>query len=166
MSAKKWLLMLVITAFAICACLVVFNLVTDPFGVFGDRILGWYSYDMTNNPRAAKTAYLDSRYDEYDSYIVGCSSTSSFQTATFAKYTGGKYYNMIMYGADMLDSEQTVSYLIDNYGAKRIVLNVYIDNGVFYGDEPNEYTHSMNPSVDGSSKFAFYARFLFLNPEY
>ena len=158
--------MFFVTVFSICACLVIFNLVTDPFGVFGDRVLGWYSYDMTNNPRAAKISYLDSRYNEYDSYIVGCSSTSSFQTSAFEKYTDGKYYNMIMYGADMLDSEQTVSYLIDRYGAKRIVLNVYIDNGVFYGDEPNAYTHSMDPDVDGSSKFAFYTRFLFLNPEY
>ncbi len=166
MSAKKWLLMFVLTVFAICACLVIFNLVTDPFGVFGDRVLDWYSYDMTNNPRAAKIAYLDSRYEGYDSYIVGCSSTSSFTTSAFEKYTVGTYYNMIMYGADMLDSEQTVNYLIDKYGAKRIVLNVYVDNGVFCGDEPNEYTHSMAPQVDGSSKIAFYSRFLFLNPEY
>ena len=143
MSAKKWLAAFVLTVILIAVLLMAFNLITDPFGVFGDRIFRWYSYDFTNNPRAAKIAYLDQNHEKYDSYIVGCSSTSSFGTDTFASYTGGKYYNMIMYGADMLDCEQTVSYLIDRYGAKRIVLNVYIDNGVYYGDEPNEYTHSM-----------------------
>ena len=166
MSAKKWLAAFVLTVILIAVLLMAFNLITDPFGVFGDRIFRWYSYDFTNNPRAAKIAYLDQNHEKYDSYIVGCSSTSSFGTDTFASYTGGKYYNMIMYGADMLDCEQTVSYLIDRYGAKRIVLNVYIDNGVYYGDEPNEYTHSMHPSVDGSNPFMYYLRFLFLNPEY
>ena len=75
MSAKKWLVCFVLTALLLAAALAGFNLYTDPFGVFGDRFLDWYSFDETNNPRAAKLAYLRDRLDDYDSYVLGCSST-------------------------------------------------------------------------------------------
>ncbi len=143
-----------------------FNILTDPFGIFGDPLMDWYSYNITNNPRAAKIAYLDKHYEEYDSYIIGCSSTSSFPVDALNEYLDADFYNLIMYGADMLDVEQTVDYIIENYIVENIVLNVYIDNGVYYGDEPNKYTHSMHPNVDGTSKLNYYSRFLFLNPEY
>lgn len=143
-----------------------FNYVTDPFGVFGDKIMNWFSYDITNNPRTAKISYLDEHYEEYDSYIIGCSSTSSFPTEDFGKYLDANFYNMIMYGADMLDVEQTVSYMIENYTVKNLVVNVYIDNGAVYDEESNKYTHSMMARVDGSDPLGFYSRFLFATPSY
>lgn len=166
MTSGKWLIMFVSTVLIIAVLLCGFNILTDPFGVFGDPIMDWYSYNVTNNPRAAKIAYLDEHYAEYDSYIIGCSSTSSFPVDAFNEYLDANFYNLIMYGADMLDVEQTVDYIIENYTVENIVLNVYIDNGVYYGDEPNKYTHSMHPNVDGTSKLEYYSRFLLLNPEY
>ena len=166
MTSKKWLVMFAVTVLIIAVLLCTFNVLTDPFGVFGDPLMNWYSYNITNNPRAAKIAYLDEHYGDYDSYIIGCSSTSSFPVDAFNEYLDAKFYNLIMYGADMLDVEQTVDYIIENYTVENIVLNVYIDNGVYYGDEPNKYTHSMHPNVDGTSKLEFYSRYLFLNPEY
>ena len=166
MTARKWLIAFFITVAAVCVILCAFNVITDPFGVFGDKVLDWYSYDMTNNPRAAKITYLDARHDEYDSYIIGCSSTSSFPTEAFGKYLDASFYNMIMYGADMQDCENEIGYMIKNYTVKNIVLNVYIDNAVFYGDEPNEYTHSMLPRTEGKNDLLYYLKYLFLNPEY
>lgn len=166
MSAKKWLCVFFITLFALCAALPVFNIITDPFGVFGDVFFKWYSFDETNNPRTAKITYLDEHFGEYDSYVIGCSSTSSFSVDTLNRYYNASFYNMIMYGADMLDVEQLCGYMIENYTVKNLVLNVYIDNGAFYGDESNPYTHSMLPRVDSSSAYDFYTRFLFATPEY
>ncbi len=166
MTSGKWLIMFFSTVLLIALLLCGFNYFTDPFGIFGDPIMDWYSYNITNNPRAAKIAYLDEHHGEYDSYIIGCSSTSSFPTDALNEYLDANFYNLIMYGADMLDVEQTVDYIIENYTVKNIVLNVYIDNAVYYGDEPNKYTHSMHPSVDGTSKLEYYSRYLFLNPEY
>lgn len=154
------------TVAVILALIGVFNYTTDPFGVFGDKIMNWYSYDITNNPRTAKISYLDEHYADYDSYIIGCSSTSSFPTEDFGKYLDAKFYNMIMYGADMLDVEQMVSYMIKNYTVKNLVVNVYIDNGAVYNEESNKYTHSMMPRVDGSDPLGFYSRFLFATPSY
>ena len=166
MTSKKWLVLFVCTALFIVACIGVFNYVTDPFGVFGDRFFEWWSYDITNNPRTAKFTYLDKYHDKYDSYIVGCSSTSSFPPEAFNEYLDAKFYNTIVYGADMLDSEQMINYIIDNYGAKNIILNVYIDNAIVYNEESNPYTHCMPAKLDGSSKLVYYGRFLFANPEY
>lgn len=166
MTSKKWLVLFIVTALLIASAVAAFNYITDPFGVFGDRVMKWYSYDMTNNPRTAKISYLDEKHGKYDSYIVGCSSTSSFPVDALNKYLGANFYNTIVYGADMLDSEQIISYIVDNYDPKNIVLNVYIDNACVYGEESNKYTHCMPAKLDGSSRLGYYARFLFANVEY
>lgn len=166
MNSKKWLAMFVSVVAVILVCIGAFNYITDPFGVFGDKIMNWFSYDITNNPRTAKISYLDEHYSEYDSYIIGCSSTSSFPTEDFGRYLDAKFYNMIMYGADMLDVEQMVAYMIENYTVKNLVVNVYLDNGAVYDEESNKYTHSMMPRVDGSDPLGFYSRFLFATPSY
>ena len=59
MNAKKWVLSLPVIALILAALLAGFNYVTDPFGAFGDRFMQWFSYDETNNPRAAKISYLE-----------------------------------------------------------------------------------------------------------
>lgn len=166
MTSKKWLALFIVTALLIASLIAAFNYIIDPFGVFGDRVMKWYSYDMTNNPRTAKISYLDENHDKYDSYIVGCSSTSSFPVDALNKYLDANFYNTIVYGADMLDSEQMIGYIVDNYAPENIVLNVYIDNACVYGEESNKYTHCMPAKLDGSSPLVYYARFLFANVEY
>lgn len=166
MNSKKWLASFAVTFSLVLVLIGVFNFVTDPFGVFGDRVMNWFGYDITNNPRTAKITYLDKHHDEYDSYIIGCSSTSSFPTEDFGKYLDAKFYNMIMYGADMLDVEQMCDYMIENYTVKNLVVNVYIDNGAVYDEESNKYTHCMPAKLDGSSQLAYYTRFLLASPEY
>ena len=170
MTAKKWLIAFILTAFGLALLLALFNIFTDPFGVFGDPLFQWWSYNQTNNPRAAKITYLKKHLDDYDSYIVGCSSTSSFSAETLNRYYNASdsvsFYNMIMYGADMLDCEQTIAWLLENDEVKHIWLNVYLDNGAEYATESNAYTHAMHPDADGSNPIPFYARYLFLNPEY
>ena len=61
MSSKKWVLVFLVTVFVLAALLAGLNLAADPFGAFGDRLLHWFSYDETNNPRVAKLSYLASR---------------------------------------------------------------------------------------------------------
>ncbi len=166
MNSKKWLIAFFSTFAGVFFLLGAFNYITDPFGVFGDKIMRWFNYDITNNPRTAKISYIDEHHDEYDSYIIGCSSTSSFSVEDFNKYLGGSFYNMIMYGADMLDVEQMARYMIDNYTVKNLVVNVYIDNAVVYNEESNKYTHCMPAKLDGSDLKDYYTRFLFATPSY
>ena len=78
MSSRKWFAMLpgaVLLALCCCAAL---NVLVDPFGLFGDPILDWYSYDETNNPRIAKIGWLDAHYEQFDSYVIGSSSAAAY----------------------------------------------------------------------------------------
>ena len=73
MNSKKWVCAFLLTVLVLAVLLAGFNVLTDPFGAFGDRLLHWWSYDETNNPRVAKISYLEQHHAEYDSYILGCS---------------------------------------------------------------------------------------------
>lgn len=168
MSSKKWCITFALSVILIAFGYALFNILIDPFGVFGDLIFDWYSYNMTNNPRAAKIGYLDKNenYKKYDSYMIGCSSTSSFSVEDLNHYLGGNFYNMIMYGADMLDVEQTCKYVIEEYNAKNIVVNIFLSNGTKYNLEEDSLTRSMHEKLNGESKLSFYGRYMFLNPQY
>ena len=73
----------------------------------------------------AKLSYLEQHHGEYDSYILGGSSTSSFPVDGFNELYDASFYNLIMYGADMRDCEKIADYLIGHYEVKNLVLNVY-----------------------------------------
>ncbi len=163
MSSKKWCFVAMLASLLAVLSLVVLNVIVDPFGVFGDE---WYSYNITNNPRVGKIEYLKKNHHKYDSYVIGCSSTSSYPVKELNKYLDASFYNMIMYGGDMLDVEQTVYYLGENYEVKNLVVNVYISNGREYDVESDKYTTSMHPDADGSSKIKYYLKYAFLNPQY
>ena len=167
MNAKKWVLIFLLLALVLVLGLAAFNYVTDPFAAFGDRFLNWFSYDETNNPRVAKISYLEQHHDEYDSYILGCSSTSSLQVSDFNKLYDANFYNLIMYGADMRDCEKIADYLIEHYEVKHLVLNVYLDNGFTYDDETDRLTRNLHYLTDpDTSALSFYTRYLFCDPRY
>lgn len=167
MNAKKWVLTFLLLALVLVLGLAAFNYVTDPFAAFGDKFLNWFSYDETNNPRVAKISYLEQHHNEYDSYILGCSSTSSLQVSDFNKLYDANFYNLIMYGADMRDCEKIADYLIEHYEVKHLVLNVYLDNGFTYDDETDRLTRNLHYLTDpDTSALSFYTRYLFCDPRY
>ena len=63
MKAKTWVALFCATAAALVLLLAAFNYLTDPFGAFGDPLFQWFSYDETNNPRVAKTTWLEEHAD-------------------------------------------------------------------------------------------------------
>ena len=132
MKLKNWLLIFFISLAAFSLCFAAFNIAVDPFGVFGDRLLDYWTYDMTQNPRIAKIAYLDRNYEKYDSYIIGSSKTSSYSVDKLNEYTGASFYNMIMYGGDLYDAQKTAEYVIENYNVKNLILNIGIEESVQY----------------------------------
>ena len=167
MSSKKWVLVFLVTVLVLAALLAALNAAVDPFGAFGDRLLSWFSYDETNNPRVAKFSYLEQHHDEYDSYILGCSSTSSFPVDAFNEAYGASFYNLIMYGADMRDCEKIARYLIEHYEVKNLILNVYLDNGLTYDEESDRLTKNLHYKEDpDTSVLSYYTRYLFADPRY
>lgn len=166
LSVRKWLCLFFAAALFFVAVMAGFNILTDPFGVFGDPVLDWYEYDMTMNPRVAKIAYLDMHYEEYDSYIVGSSKCSSLSPEKLGRYTGGRYYNMTWYGGDLVDERALVRYILDNYQVRRIVLAVDPQDAQLYDTESDPMKGNMHCKVDGSSSLLFYAKYILANPGY
>lgn len=167
MSSKKWVLVFLSTVLVLAALLAALNAAVDPFGAFGDRLLSWFSYDETNNPRVAKFSYLEQHHDEYDSYILGCSSTSSFPVDAFNEVYDASFYNLIMYGADMRDCEKIAQYLVEHYEVKNLILNVYLDNGLTYDEESDRLTKNLHYKEDpDTSVLSYYTRYLFADPRY
>lgn len=164
---KGWLIAMFLSLL-VCGCLfAAFNALIDPFGVFGDKLMNWYAYDMTNNPRVSKIAYLDEHHEHYDSYIIGCSKTSSFSPEKLsAYYDGASFYNMLMYGGDMYDIEKTAEYIIEHYQPKNIIINMGLEEAVSYHVEEDPIKNNLHARVDGSSELKFYLKYLFLHPQY
>lgn len=164
MNSKKWTFTFILTTIAIILSLFSFNYFINPFGAFTTD--DWHSYNITTNPRVAKISYLDEENEKYDSFIVGASSTSSFDTDALNELFDANFYNMIMYGSDMLDCELTIEYLIENYTVNNIILNVYLGNGVDYNFESNNLTNNLHYNVDNSSVLKYYYKYLTANPKY
>jgi len=144
-----------------------FNILVDPFGLFGDKVLNWHSYNMTNNPRTAKIGYLDEHFEEYDSYIIGCSKTSSFSTDVLNKYNpGSSFYNLMMYGGDLYDIEKTAYYVIDNYNVKNIIINIGLEEAVSHNVSEDEMKSVMHSKLTDESDLMFYRKYIITNPAY
>ncbi len=164
---KKWIGLFLVTIIILGALICGFNVLVDPFGIFGDDLFNWYAYNMTQNPRAAKIAYLDKNHANYDSYIIGCSKTGSYSTEILNDYYGGaRFYNMLMYGGDMYDIELTTKYILENYNAKNIVINMGLEETVRYDTQADEMKSNLHAKVDGSSQLAYYSKYIFANPTY
>lgn len=164
MSSKRWLVLFGATVLLLALLVAAFNFWTDPFGAFGDRFFQWWGYDESLNPRVAKLSYLEQNHDKYDSYIIGASSTSSYPTEELNRYFDAKFYNLIMYGADMKDVELTCDYLLEHYTVKNLVVNLYLHNAATYDTESDPLTYNLHYKVDGSSPLLFYGKYLFADP--
>lgn len=164
MQSKKWVFMFLGCLLSLPLLLMAVNYVVDPFGVFGH--MTWYSFSETLNPRVAKTTYLKEHWQEYDSYLVGCSSTSSYPVEALNEYLDASFYNTISYGVDMKDAEETVRWLLDNCTVRNIVLNVYVDNGVTYDTGQDQLTLKLHEEVSGENPLTFYGGYLLADPNY
>lgn len=166
MSAKRWLKMFVgavILALMVCAG---FNMLVDPFGVFGDVLLSWDSYNITNNPRVAKLAYLDEHHGEYDSYIIGSSSAASYNPEELNEYLDARFYNLFAYGTDTKAYRDTVEYIVNHYTVKNILLNIGVNEANVFDQIGDELTARQHADASGENPLEFYIRYALGNPKY
>lgn len=159
MSSKKWLVMLLLTILLVMGCCAVFNILVDPFGVFGDPILDWYSYNETNNPRVAKLAWLDEHYQEFDSYVIGSSSAASYDVEELNGYLDASFYNLFVYGCDTKDYRDFAAYVLEHYTVKNIVLNLGINEAIFYDVGEDSLNDRMHARASGRSLPLFYLEY-------
>lgn len=164
--ALWWARLAALLAAALALGWALFNLIVDPFGVFGDRVLGWWAYNETRNPQTAKFSYLEQHHGEYDSYVVGGPSAGAWPTQLLNQYFGANFYNLSLNTRDMGDIELYVRYLLTHYEVKNLVLSLSIDNAASSGPAERTVSSALPCRLDGSSPLAYYARYLFANPRY
>lgn len=140
------------------------NLLIDPYGAFGDPLLHWWSYNETKNPKVAKMTYLKEHYDEYDSYIIGSSGSSSYPVEKLNEYLDASFYNCFFYGVDMKDYEAECLYILDHYPTRYIVLALCPDVAYSYGVENKGLTGMEYYAVSGRNPLTFYSHYLFADP--
>ena len=167
MKVKRWLLIFFAALLAGAAVLAAFNVAVDPFGVFGDKLFHWYAYDMTQNPRVAKIAWLDENHGDYNSYVIGSSKASSLSVETLNAYTGDSWYNMTWYGGDLLDELQLTAYILENYQVDNILLTIDPECANLYNEgAQSDLKACMHGKVCGENPLLFYGRYLFANLSY
>lgn len=166
MKLWKWLGCFVLGGALAAGLYGLFNAGVDPFGVFGDKVLDDYAYDMTQNPRVAKIAYLQDHFDDYDSYIIGSSKVASLSCETFERYTGGKYYNLTWYGGKLGDEVRCAKYLLDHDQVRHMVLMFEPQNALDFATGTHDLKERMHCAADGSSPLLFYGSYLFSHPQY
>lgn len=168
MKLRKWLIAFVASLGLAGVLLGGFNIVVDPFGVFGDKVLGWHAYNMNNNPRVAKIGYLDQYHDRYDSYIIGGSKSSSISPELLNEYygDGASFYSMLMYGGDFSDYEKTLYYIMDEYKPKNIVIHMSLQEISHFNETATDFKQSLHGKVSGEPLWRFYLDYLKLNPAY
>ncbi len=166
MKRYKWIALFLCVALVFTLLYAAFNMLVDPFGVFGDRLLDYGEYSMTENPRVAKMAYLEYNHDKYDSYIVGCSKTSSYPIDLLNRYMDASFFNLFAYGGDMADEEKMVTYVIENYSPKNIIVAMGPEAAYKYDFESDSLKDNLYWAVDSGNPISFYTKYAFLHPSY
>lgn len=167
MSLKKQILIFALSCLFFVLLFGLFNALVDPFGVFGDVIFDYYEYNMTQNPRVAKIAYIDEHGDEYDSYIFGCSKSSSYPVEELNEYLDANFFNMFAYGGDLADIEKMATYVIETKTVKNLVLAIGPEAAYRFDSEEDKIKDNLHEKVDENINTPlFWAKYLFLNPAY
>lgn len=166
LSSIQWLWMFAGSVLLLALLVAGFNFAVDPYGAFGDRFLQWWSYDETLNPRMAKISYLETHHDQFDSYIVGSSGSSSYPVEELDRYLDARFFNCFFYGTSMADFEELCVYLLEHYEVKNLVLNLSMNIASQDGVESTRHdlTSCQHYKVDGSNPLLFYAKYLFHTP--
>lgn len=163
-SSGRWLKMFLITALIIACLLPAFNVITDPYGAFGDPVMQWWAYDMTLNPRLAKITYLEQNHEKYDSYIIGASGSSSLPIDQLNEYLDASFFNTFFYGTETETYEMTALYMLDHYPMKNLILDSSLLLATSMKASDNKLTKYTYWKVNGISPVTFYSRYLTATP--
>ena len=164
LSSGTWLILFLVTALLLASTVPLLNWGVDPYGAFGDRLMQWWSYDETLNPRMAKISYLEQHGDAYDSFIIGSSGSSSIPVRELNDYLDARFYICMFYGTETETFEQTANYLLDNRRPKNLVLNLSLGCAFHYRANADGLSNRTHWRVSGESPLGFYASYLFIDP--
>lgn len=155
MSSKRWFIILPAAILLAICCCAVFRILTGPFGVFGDPVPDQCSgsetdipetdipetdvpetnVPETSVPRIDKLAWLDERYEQYDSYVIGSSSASSYSVEELNGYLDASFCDLSAYCSDLKDYRDFAAYVLEYCTVENIILNLGLNEAARRDDE-------------------------------
>lgn len=158
---KRWVKWWIVSTLLLSFFLTVgVNVLVDPFGVFGTKLL---PYEFQINQKIVKTNYLRKHHKAYDSYLFGSSRVGTIDPKVFEAYLPGtSFYNMTLTNANLYDYEKNLEYFIaHNYTIKHLFIQLDIQHMNVFGPYLHDALMRPDPEVAGLRWYSTYRDFLF-----
>lgn len=160
MSWERWNNLLVVLLALAALGVPAFNVVTDPYGVFGVR---WKHDSAAFNERYLKLEHLMKHPSKHDAFVLGSSMMGSFDPNVLNATTPGlSWYNLAFLGGTPRESLDALQALRKHGIVPKAVL-VGIDFFPFRQDDSGEGSPSRYPHyiVTGEHPWLWYRHFLY-----
>lgn len=154
-SAARWSRYVLIACALLAAAVPAWNLLVDPFDVFGTGLL---IHSADPNERYLKTAHLLRVADTGqvpDSLLIGASTAGAFRVASLnAAFDQARFYNFALRSGNFVEIEQTLGFLQQRMPLTRVLMTVDLFQLV---EAPKRGGFmSAHPDVAGSSRLEFW----------
>ena len=156
MFAKSLLVTLLFTLSTCLSPLSGYNAALDSFVDLGQQAATWYEEGTLPDRPAADLAWLDQHWQEYDSYVIGSSWTSSLPTQKLNQYMNASFYNMAWYGGNLTDHRNTALYLLEHYQVKNLILSIDPQNTDLFNIRSTPIKGSSYQNTDRYATFHVY----------
>jgi AraC-like DNA-binding protein len=162
MNSKKYIKLTLLFASIIILANVLINIIIDPFGIFGTKILP-KSYQP--NERFIKIEYLKSNHNKYDSYIFGSSRVGVYQPSWVQEYIPSKWYNFTLSGANIEDYLLHLKYFIkQKYEIKNLIIQIDLDSIAQYSHSSSDYLFKYHYDISGTNMLKYYQEYSMIFP--
>ena len=159
MKKRNWAGILLAVLAAALLAVAAWNVLLDPFGVFGDRLLRWENYNVSNAPAVAKPALLERGGEKFDSFLIGGSAALAYPVDALEEALGGSFYNLAVDGGGLSTELELARYAANRPGTRQLVLSLSLSDAAADGEET-----AVHAAVSGSSKAWFSLRYALKSP--
>lgn len=149
-----------VTFVASAVALPIWNLVIDPYQVFGTEVIKRDSLDP--NERYIKVAHLLKTIGRYDSFIIGSSTAAAYRVQSLnTQYPGSSFYNLGMLAGTAGDALAALKAYKDAGGQiKHVVYG--IDPFTFHEAQRTGPGYWKHPAITGEASGALMLKYLFV----
>lgn len=161
MSYKRYCLYALLITILL-PCNAVFNYVFNPYEIFTHNLA---PKGIHHVQRYEKIEYLKTHHNNFNAYLIGSSRIGFIEPKVAESYLlDSKFYNAWLSGANPLDAEVFLQYLIEkNYPIKYAIIQIGLDHATNIVDyrTANDMQRIWHYDVTHKSAIEFYALYLF-----
>ena len=157
---KRWILFTLLISILIPLLI---NIISDPYGVFGLKLIDKKWRPWTNNIRHLKINKILKEKNKYDSFLIGSSRIGLIEPELMKKYLPkARFYNLYFPAADQRDNSNTIAFLSKVTNIKNIILLVNLTEIDHYNNQNifDLLNFKHHYKVTGENFFVYYIKYL------